>query len=276
MSVEVVDYAFTAINEQALARGGKHGAGRYVGPGSAGKHLSATEVIRIHAAGLGIWLNVEGMSGDAAKGRRLGIIHAQQAEDARKALGCPPVPLYFAVDFDVTAGQWPNVKSYLGGAASVIGPARVGVYGGINAVTWAARDRAAAWYFQTYAWSGGRWFAGNHLEQYHNGVPLAGGTVDLCRALQANYGQWAPPGTTPPEDDMTPEQAIDFEALIYRVEALTYDRPTVVGGPKVGETNALHAHLAEIDAQLVALKAAAYAGPSAADIAKAIIAQLSA
>jgi hypothetical protein len=205
-TVEVVDYAFTAINEQALAAAGKVGAGRYVGPGSAGKHLTPTEVKRLHAAGLSIWLNVEGAAGDASAGWSLGIAHATQGENARIALGAPAVPLYFAVDFDVTPGQWPSVRQYLRGAATVVGFRRVGVYGGINAVTWADRDACAAWFFQTYAWSGGRWFPGNHIEQYHNGVALAGGTVDLGRAKQANYGQWAPPGapafTRPKEADM--------------------------------------------------------------------------
>jgi len=201
--IEVVDYAFTTINERALAAAGKAAAGRYVGPGSAAKHLTPTEVARLHAAGLSIWLNVEGAAGDAAAGWSLGISHAGQAENARIALGAPAVPLYFAVDFDVTPGQWPSVRQYLRGAATVVGFRRVGVYGGVNAVTWADRDACAAWFFQTYAWSGGRWFPGNHLEQYHNGVALAGGTVDLGRAKQANYGQWGPAGTvTPLEDDM--------------------------------------------------------------------------
>jgi len=200
---EVVDYAFTTVNERALAAAGKVAAGRYVGPGSAAKHLTRDEVARLHAAGLSIWLNVEGAAGDAAAGWSLGISHAGQAENARIALGAPAVPLYFAVDFDVSPGQWPSVRQYLRGAATVVGFRRVGVYGGVNAVTWADRDACAAWFFQTYAWSGGRWFPGNHLEQYHNGVALAGGTVDLGRAKQANYGQWAPAGTpTPAEDDM--------------------------------------------------------------------------
>lgn len=91
------------------------------------------------------------------------------------------------------------------------------------------------------------------------------GTQDQLRALLN--------GTPTSEDDMNVSDP-DFQALIYRVEALINDRPATVGGAKPGETNALHAHLAEIDAQLVALKATPYTGPSAADIAKAIIAQL--
>jgi hypothetical protein len=55
---------------------------------------------------------------------------------------------------------------------------------------WAARDGVAAWFFQTYAWSGGLWYGGNHVEQYKNGVIVAGGEVDLCRSVKAEFGQW--------------------------------------------------------------------------------------
>jgi hypothetical protein len=48
----------------------------------------------------------------------------------------------------------------------------------------------AAWFWQTYAWSAGVWAPGNHIEQYQNGVALAGATLDLDRALTADYGQW--------------------------------------------------------------------------------------
>jgi hypothetical protein len=55
-------------------------------------------------------------------------------------------------------------------------------------------------------------------------------------------------GTQPPEEEMTPEQALDFEALIYRVEAMINNRPTVVGGPTSGEVNQLHNKLEQIAA----------------------------
>ena len=280
---EVVDYAFTTVNERALAAAGKTGAGRYVGPGSAGKHLTAAEVIRLHAAGLSIWLNVEGAAGDATAGWSLGIAHARQAEAARTALGAPPVPLYFAVDFDVTAGQWPSVKAYLGGAATVVGVARVGIYGGYNAVVWAARDKVAAWFFQTYAWSGGRWFAGNHLEQYHNGVSLAGGTVDLGRAVQANYGQWAPAGAPPSlarrEVDMPGLFQIKGNDTLYLSDGFRRKTLTLQMWTDFKETwgnvpiasCATQADLDAIAGPDWATLAAGVAGPTAAQIATAVV-----
>src|SRR6185295_10224570 len=97
------------------------------------------------------------------------------AVEAMAAVGMPDGrPFYFAVDWDVTPEQWPAVLDYFRGAASILTTERVGIY----AVRWAVRDRAASWFFQTYAWSKGQWYPGNHIEQYRNGVSLVGGDVD--------------------------------------------------------------------------------------------------
>lgn len=61
-------------------------------------------------------------------------------------------------------------------------------------------------------------------------------------AENTHLGDWSPV----PEDDMTPQQAQDFEALIYRVEAIINNRPAVIGGPTTGEKNLLHDAIAAI------------------------------
>jgi Domain of unknown function (DUF1906) len=243
MTIEGVDYAFSQPDPAGLYAAGKRFAMRYVGPGTDDKHLHADERDQIWAAGLDIVLLAEGAENSALGGLPTGVAHANSAATAAAFLGAPDsLPIYFAVDFDVTVAQWPAVASYFRGAGSVIGNDRVGIYGGVRAMQWAARDGVAAWFFQTYAWSAGAWFAGNHVEQYHNGVQMAGGEVDLCRAVQAQYGQWTGGG------DMDPSNP-DFQALIYRVEALINNRPTVAGGPTAGEVNALHDKLEEIVAK---------------------------
>jgi hypothetical protein len=75
----------------------------------------------------------------------------------------------------------------------VLGPGRVGVYGSYATVAHCAAAGTAAWFWQTYAWSGGRWHPAAHLQQYRNNVALAGGTVDLTRAVTTDYGQWEKP-----------------------------------------------------------------------------------
>lgn len=199
--MEGVDYAFTKPSAQALVNAGKHFAGRYIGPGTDDKHLHAAERDSLFAHGIDIFLLVEGPEDGALGGFNTGVAHAKSAETARLALGAPALPMYYAVDFDVTTTQWPTVRSYLIGAGSVTGKGRVGIYGGIDAMKWASADGVATWFFQTYAWSEGRWFAGNHVEQYENNVNIDGASCDMCRSMQANFGQWS---TKPPiqESDM--------------------------------------------------------------------------
>lgn len=188
---EGVDYAFTKPSAQALVNADKHFAGRYIGPGTDDKHLHATERDSLFAHGIDIFLLVEGAANGALGGFSTGVGHAKSAETARLALGASALPLYFAVDFDVTSLQWPTVRSYLIGAGSVIGKSRVGIYGGIRAMQWASADGVASWFFQTFAWSAGRWFPGNHVEQYENDVTIDGASCDLCRANKVNFGQWS-------------------------------------------------------------------------------------
>jgi hypothetical protein len=191
-------------------------------------------------------------------------LHAQQAVAMANARGFPTRVLYFAVDRDVTANTWPGARDYLRGAGSVVGVAAVGVYGERDVMVWAARDGVASWFFQTYAWSDynhdGRpeWFAGNHVEQYRNGVALAGGEVDLCRSMEADFGQWPLDATG--GDDMTPEQSQQLSMLAtyvpplaWRVDALRQGSDTVQGGPFKGEVMWAVQQLKAIDRKLSAI-----------------------
>lgn len=191
MAIEGVDYAGTRPDPVLLHAAGKRFAVRYGGPGGEWKHLTAAELEVLNAAGLAVVSNAEGAASGLLGGFSVGADWARSADRYFRTLGMPADrPIYLSADWDVQPGQWVAVRDALRGAASVIGAGRVGIYGGLNAIQWARRDAVAAWYWQTYAWSGGRWAPGNQLEQYRNGVTLAGGTVDLCRALVADYGQW--------------------------------------------------------------------------------------
>lgn len=205
--VEGVDYAFPPHpNIAQLAAAGKVFACRYGGPGTAPKHLTPSEAQTLSAAGIAIVANAEGAADGLLGGWSVGVSWASSAETHFRRCSMPSGrPIYLSVDFDVTSAQWPAVREALRGAASVLGASRVGVYGGRRAIEWARRDNVAAWYWQTYGWSGGVWVPGNHCEQYRNHVPLAGATVDLNRALKADYGQW-----TTGDDDMEPTDKVGY------------------------------------------------------------------
>lgn len=219
--LEGVDYAGDRPDAARLFARGKRFAVRYGGPGGAWKHLTRREAATLTSAGLSIVANAEGGERGLAGGPRVGASWARKADAHFRACGMPAGrPIYLSVDFDVTAAQWPRVAAGLRGAADAIGLKRVGVYGGYDAVRWAKRDGVATWFWQTYAWSEGRWFDGNHIEQYRNNVPLADGTVDLDRAKAGDFGQWTMGGAAPAvmeEDEMSADDVQAIRADIARL-----------------------------------------------------------
>lgn len=191
MSVEGVDYSDARPNAHALYSAGKHFVCRYVGPGGASKHLTSSEARALSAAGLWIVANAEGSSRGALNGYSQGVSDAHAALNMANGCGMPSGrPIYFSVDWDVQPWEWSNVKQYFAGVASVLPWTQIGIYGGLHACLWAKRDRIAHWFWQTYAWSGGTWMSDVDIQQYHNGVIVAGASVDLNRAMTQDYGQW--------------------------------------------------------------------------------------
>lgn len=202
--IEGVDYAFPPHpNIGQLAAAGIRFACRYGGPGTAPKHLTLSEAQALNAAGIAVVANAEGSANGLINGFAAGASWASDAEAHFRACGMPPGrPIYFSVDFDTTSGDWDELDSAMDGAASVIGRERVGVYGEYSIIEHFAANQKARWYWQTYAWSLGRWSSHNHIEQYHNGVDLAGADVDLNRAMRSDYGQWTVGGTDVDRSDV--------------------------------------------------------------------------
>jgi len=221
--IEGVDYSTDKPELAGLVAVGKHFIARYVGPGTAPKQLTRAEAEDATAHGLSIVANAEGTANGLLSGAAAGAAWARQAHTMAVNCGMPPTrPVYLSCDFDVTAAQWPQVADALRGAAGVLGADRVGLYGGYDAIAWAVRDHVARWLWQTAAWSEGRWHPMAHLQQYRNGVSLVGGTVDLDRAMVADYGQWTVGAlpTLPEEKPMPLNTDGDFRAIMYRVQAL--------------------------------------------------------
>jgi hypothetical protein len=195
-TIEGVDYSYSHPTVDALVAAGKRFACRYLST-TPGKALTIGEARTLHDAGLSIVLNYEHNEQDALGGYAAGAGNASLAEGIRRAIQAPDDSvIYFSVDMLLTHEQWPALIEYFRGVADVIGPHRTGVYGGIDTCNVVYSTGYADWVWQTYAWSHGVWRSGNHIEQYRNGVPLGGGSVDLNRALTAHYGQWAPGGET--------------------------------------------------------------------------------
>jgi hypothetical protein len=191
MSIEGVDYSFSRPSPAALKAAGKHFAVRYGGPGSASKQITKSEYAALKAAGIEVVANAEGAAA-GFKGTAAGKSWAADAEAYFKSVGMPSGrPIYFSVDWDADSGDWSAIDAALRGAASVIGAGCVGVYGSYDVMQHCHSAGTAKWFWQTYAWSGGKAPSSFvHLYQYHNGVKIGGADCDLTRALIADYGQW--------------------------------------------------------------------------------------
>jgi Domain of unknown function (DUF1906) len=225
MMLEGVDYSSSRPGGAALAAAGKRFCVRYVPYGGFSKGLDRAELADLRAHGIAVALVWEQVTSRALQGSAAGAADALTSQAAVVSLGFPAgTPIYFAVDWQATLAQQPAINQYLNGAASVIGKARVGVYGSYDVLNRCRANGTAAWFWQTYAWSGGQIASYAHLYQYHNGVAL-NGSVDLCRAMQTNYGQWNAPG--PPETSTTGET--DMAHLDWTMLAVESGTLTIVG-----------------------------------------------
>ncbi|MBA3251510.1 MAG: DUF1906 domain-containing protein [Geodermatophilaceae bacterium] len=198
MAQSGVDYSFARPGGKTLRNAGKTFAVRYVDYPGTSKGLQAAERDDLHRHGIAIATVFERSAGRVLEGREAGLADARQSKSQLSELGFPNrTPVYFAVDFDATAGQQGKVDSYLRGAAEVLGIRRIGVYGSFDVVRRCRTNDTARWFWQTLAWSGGRVDDALHLYQRRIDTNLAGtaaGDVDLNDAHAADFGQWRASG----------------------------------------------------------------------------------
>lgn len=201
MTAAGVDYAGRHPTPAQLKAAGKTFACRYFGAGGAWKHADKAECDALRAAGIAIVTNVEDAADGLLGGYAVGRSWAAQAEGASRIAGAPAGrPIYLSVDFPADASHWSRIDAALVGAASVIGAARVGVYGSYATVEHCNAMGSARWFWQTYAWSHGAFAPFAHLYQYRNGQTLGSGVVDLVTGYGPDFGQWgaqAPPALRP-------------------------------------------------------------------------------
>lgn len=208
MTLQGVDALNLGLTSAQLAALGKHFVVRYT------RNVTAAELAADRAAGIGTVLVFETSGVDFTGLSAQGRADATLAQSQLAAVGVPNAPVYFAIDASTSLLQ--DVNDYLQGCCAVLGKARVGVYGDYSVVTAAHAGSWCAYFWQTYAWSGGSLNNSVHLYQYSNSVTLSGAVVDLDQTVvsDVDYGQvkW--------EDDV--RLGIFFA--------------TVVAGPNAGQT----------------------------------------
>jgi hypothetical protein len=193
--VTVIDYAYGHPSPASLRAAGVSGVARYLSYLPNSKVITPAEYKAHRAAGIDVVLVWERDAQDfVAPGFDA---HAAAVEALRqaRAMGYPEdAAIYYALDWDVTAPQWPTIRDKLrAGPGAVHGVTRTGVYGPSDTLGWARRDGVAAWFWQagmSTAWSGGRnrdpW-PGAHLRQ-RRPATIGGVQCDI-NDHQPNYGQ---------------------------------------------------------------------------------------
>ena len=197
MTILGVDYSWDRPDVHCLASHGYRFIARYLSYDTTGKNLTAAEAGAAHSAGLDIVLNWEWGKYDAREGAGLGGRQARDAGAFANHIGAPGnLPIYFSVDFDAQPHEFAAIGAYFKAANTVLGAGRVGVYAGIHLIDYLYTHRLAHWFWQTYAWSGGKVHAQAHAYQYLNHQKVCGGIADLDKALKPAFGQWAGAGSS--------------------------------------------------------------------------------
>ena len=206
-----LDYSFARPGGAAIKAAGYEFVCRYLAS-SAGKAITKAEALDLQANGLALVLVFEDYANQALNGQAQGVADAQEALAQANALGFPADrPIYFAVDFDATKAQQAPIDAYLQGAASVIGAARVGIYGGFYVVKRCLDNGTAVWAWQTVAWSGGQVDPRTHI--YQNGDSAFAGGADVDEAKQLDYGQWPEGGDVSTPTDEETARIMGFSIL---------------------------------------------------------------
>lgn len=192
-----LDYAGGRPNPAAIRSAGYTFVVRYLSSGGAslpGKLLTPDEADGLRAAGVEIVSNWETTADRMRDGWSAGAGDASAAlAQVLRCGGRQDRPIYFSADWDVSEDEQAQVDDYLRGAASVLGPEWVGIYGGYWPVSRALDSGTARWGWQAQAWSGGNVDPRAQLLQLNNDGYAWIGSIqcDINEAAVPDYGQWS-------------------------------------------------------------------------------------
>lgn len=192
------DYSWGRPTMSGLRNAGITFAVRYVSPDNTGKNLTAGEANALRATGIDVVTNWEFAERAPLNGRAQGVSDAARGINMAVALGQPShAAIYFSVDFDAQDSDMHAIAAYIDGATATIGADRVGVYGGYRVIANIAATKRCKYFWQTYAWSGGRWHPAAQLRQVQNGVRIGGADVDIDQSMSGDYGGWGGANASP-------------------------------------------------------------------------------
>ncbi|WP_372663246.1 glycoside hydrolase domain-containing protein [Cohnella sp.] len=175
---------FTEATAKAVAAEGAKFAVRYLVPQSyAWKRLTRSEADTIVGAGMKLasvfQLGTDRPAGGEANGKADGKAAHLEAIAIGQLVGSA---IFLAVDYDAQPKDYDAIEAYLRAAQAELFGYHVGVYGHYGVIEEMALRGACKFFWQTYAWSGGKKSERAHLYQYKNNTKLGGVSVDLNEA----------------------------------------------------------------------------------------------
>lgn len=219
-----VDYSFSRPDMQMLKDRGVTFIARYLWNEKyadgirTNKGLSKSEYEAAEAKGFKVAFIYE-EDGKELISLDAGIRVANEAERFRNAQGLPPKPIYFNVDYDAPASEYPKILDALRGIAQVIGLERTGLYAGYDVIKAAFDAGVIKWGMQTFAWSEGKWDTRAQLRQWSNGQ--YNNQVDFQYAMASEFGQTPviPPIVKPPiEPPIDPQpETVEIPKELYDI-----------------------------------------------------------
>ncbi|MEU0539479.1 DUF1906 domain-containing protein [Nocardia sp. NPDC005978] len=226
-----LDYAAGRPGASAIRAAGFDFVVRYLssgGPSLPGKLLTPAEAEDLRAHGVSIVSNWETTAARMLDGYGAGVTDARTAlAQVLRCGGRPDRPIYFSADFDATPQQQGAINAYLEGAATVLGGANVGIYGGYWPVTRALDAGVADWAWQTVAWSGSNREPRAQLLQTGEQVYVNGVQCDVNETDRIDFGQW---DFEQEEQDLTPEQDQILRDIQTQLRG-----PGLAGWPQLGD-----------------------------------------
>lgn len=154
--------------------------------------LKVHELADYRANGIDVAMVYESNVGRIQEGHPAGAYDATYAQGFLLEMGMSPtMPIYFAVDYSMPLSDVPRLYAYMQGAGEVIGPERVGIYGGWTAIE-AAASTGCRWLWMT---SNGSWELGHELHpqavlwQHIYNYYVNGTNCDKTDAYADNFGQ---------------------------------------------------------------------------------------
>lgn len=208
-----IDFSARFPAADAIREAGHTGVICYISPPREtwmqAKPLTKTAADDYRRAGLKVacvWQNGGASNPDVMRGAAGGRADAEAAQVALTAAGLPALPVFFAVDFNITLNQWNSTAvAYFQAAAAVLGKHRVGIYGHSRVVAWAQQDDVVATVApgRVLGWVTSSWSNGDRGADYavlhqgtHNVPGPDGVQVDVNTVLHDQWGHQPLTATT--------------------------------------------------------------------------------